>query len=267
MAEPVPGLWLLGIDSCRYAENTEKDGPVTDGRLDAGRIAWVETVLADALRLGKAVAVFMHHGVVEHFRLQEKSFGDYLVDDFEGIARMLAAYSARVVFTGHYHAQDAVLKRFPDGSFLYDVMTGSLVSTPFVRLVDIDAGGRMAIRSKPVATLPSFAAAGVDFARFATTFIRGRLEDVAVQQLRKRSVPAGDATALAPQIADTMLANYLGDEPPAGPERLAAKGLGLMGRLVVLFYRSKIEALRDDLEPVDNDLDIDLATGAWRAGE
>ena len=149
VAEPVPGLWLLGIDSNRYAENTQKDGPVTDGRLDADRIAWVETVLADALRLGKAVAVFMHHHVVEHFRLEEKSWGEYLVDGFPEIGRMLAAYGVRVVFTGHYHAQDAALARFPDRSYLCDVMTGSLVTTPFVRVVTLDGRGSVAIRSEP----------------------------------------------------------------------------------------------------------------------
>ena len=171
VVEPVPGLWLLGIDSNRYAENTEKDGPVVDGRLDAARIAWVETVLADALQRGKAVAVLMHHGVVEHFRMEEKSWGEYLVDDFPEIGRMLAAYGVRVAFTGHFHAQDAVLARFPGGSYLYDVMTGSLATTPNIRIVTVDAGGRMVIRSEPVASLPSFAAKGVEFAPFVRTYV------------------------------------------------------------------------------------------------
>jgi hypothetical protein len=267
MAEPVPGLWLLGIDSCRYSERTPKDEPVTAGRLDPDRLAWVETVLADALRLGKAVIVFLHHGVVEHFRDQAKSFSEYLVEDFPEIARMLAAHGVRVVFTGHYHAQDAALARFPDGSYLCDVMTGSLITTPFVRFVTVDASGRMAIRSEPIASLPSFAAMGVDFASFAGTFIHERLADVAVQQMRKRSVPVRDTAALAPQIADAMLANCRGDERFTGTERLSTKGLSLMGRLVVLCYKSQIEALWDDLEPADNNLVIDLATGSWRAGE
>ncbi|OHD72586.1 MAG: hypothetical protein A2177_04595 [Spirochaetes bacterium RBG_13_68_11] len=267
VAEPVPGLWLLGIDSCRYTENTPKDGPVTDGRLDADRIAWVETVLAEALRLGKAVTVLMHHGVVEHFRDEEKSWGEYLVDDFPEVGRMLAAYGVRAAFTGHFHAQDAALARFPDGSYLYDVMTGSLATAPNVRIVSVDAGGRMAIRSEPVASLPSFAAKGVDFASFARTYVHDRIAGIAVATMRKMLVPVRDTAVLAPQIADAFLASYWGDERFTGTERLRRKGLSLMGRIVVANQKNKVEPLWDDLEPADNDLVIDLATGSWRTGE
>jgi 3',5'-cyclic AMP phosphodiesterase CpdA len=266
VAEPVPGLWLLGIDTCRYMENTPKDGPVTDGRLDPHRIAWVESVLAEALRLGKAVTVFMHHGVIEHFRDEAKSWGEYLVDDFPEVGRMLAAYGVRVAFTGHFHAQDAVLARFPDGSCLYDVMTGSLASAPNVRIVSVDTGGRMAIRSEPVASLPSFAAKGVDFAAFARTYVHDRIAGIAVATMRKMFVPVRDTVVLAPQIADAFLAAYSGDERFTGTERLTRKGLSLMGRIVVANQKNKIEPLWDDLEPVDNNLVIDLATGSWRAG-
>jgi hypothetical protein len=267
VAEPVPGLWLLGIDSCRYAENTEKDGPVTDGRLDAARIAWVESVLAEALQLGKAVIAFMHHGVVEHFRLEEKSWGMYLVDDFPEIGRMLAAYGVRVAFTGHFHAQDAVLARFPDSSYLYEVMTGSLATTPNVRIVSVDDEGRMAIRSEPVTSLPSFAAKGVEFAPFVRTYVHDQIAGIAVDTMSKLHVPDRDTAVLAPQIADAFLANYWGDERFTGTERLRRKGLSLMGRIVVANQRNKVEPLWDDLEPADNSLVIDLATGSWRAGE
>jgi len=265
VAEPVPGLWLLGIDACRYAENTEKDGPVTDGRLDTDRAAWVETVLADALRLGKAVTVVMHHGLVEHFPKQEKSWGEYLVDDHREIGRMLAACGVKVAFTGHFHAQDVSLARFPDGSFLFDVMTGSLATSPNVRFVTVEAGS-MSLRSEPVAALPSLASAGVDFPAYARATVHDRVAGIAVATMRKMHVPVRDTDVLAPQIADAFVANYWGDERFTGTERLTEKGLSLMGKLVVANQRNKVEPLWDDLEPADNDLVIDLATGAWRAG-
>lgn len=266
VAEPVPGLWLLGIDSNRYHENTPKDGPVTDGRLDADRIAWIETVLAEALRLGKAVVVTMHHGVAEHFRHEEKSWGEYLVDDYPEIGRMLAAYGVRVVFTGHFHANDAAFARYPDGAYLLDVMTGALSSAPIVRFVTIDAGS-MSIRSQSVDRLPSFAARGADFASFARTYVHDRIAGIAVATMRKMLVPVRDTDVLAPQIADAFLAAYWGDERFTGTERLARKGLSLMGRIVVANQKNKIEPLWDDLAPADNDLAVDLATGSWRALE
>jgi hypothetical protein len=266
VAEPVPGLWLLGIDSNRYLENTPKEGPVTDGRLDAGRLAWVETQLADALRLGKAVLVLMHHGIVEHFPKEEKSWGEYLVDDYSEIGRMFAAYGARVAFTGHFHSQDVALARFADGSWLYDVITGAICTAPSVRFVTVE-GGRMSIRSEPVASLPSLAATGVDLPSFARKFIHDRVAGIATATMRKMHVPVRDTEVLAPEIADAFVANYWGDERFTGTERLTTKGLSLMGKIVVASQKNKVEPLWDDLEPVDNDLVIDLATGAWQPGD
>jgi Calcineurin-like phosphoesterase len=265
VAEPVPGLWILGIDSNRYLENTPKGGPVTDGRLDAARLAWVESALADALRLGKAVVVLMHHGIVEHFPMEAKSWGEYLVDDYPEIGRMFAAYGAHVAFTGHFHAQDVALARFPDGSWLYDVMTGALSTAPNVRFVAVD-GGRMSIRSQPVASLPSLAAAGVDFPSYARKFVHDRVAGIGVATMRKMHVRTRDTDVLAPEIADAFVANYWGDERFTGTERLTKKGLGLMGKLVVANQKNKVEPLWDDLEPVDNNLVIDLATGSWTPG-
>lgn len=267
VAEPVPGLWLLGIDACRYAENRPGRSPVTGGRLHRESLAWIETALADALRLGKAVIVFMHHGLVEHFPGQARSFDEYLVEDYPEIGRMLAGYGVRAAFTGHFHAQDAVLARFPGGSFLFDIMTGSLVTVPNVRFGTVDPGGSMAIRSEPITDLPSFSAAGRDFGAYAREFVRERIAEIAVREMRKMLVPARDAEALAPRIADAFIANYRGDERFAGGERLPTKGLSLMGRIVVGIQRSKIEGLWDDLAPPDNDLVIDLVTGAWRAAD
>jgi 3',5'-cyclic AMP phosphodiesterase CpdA len=267
VAEPVTGLWLLGIDACRYAENRPGRHPVTGGRLGRESLAWIETMLAGARRLGKAVIVFMHHGLVEHFPGQARSFDEYLVEDHPEIGRMLAGYGVRTAFTGHFHSQDAVLARFTGDSFLFDVMTGSLATVPNVRFVTVGPDGNMAIDSEPITDLPSFAAAGRDFGAYAREFVRERIAAIAVREMRKMLVPARDAQALAPRIADAFVANYRGDERFTGGERLPTKGLSLMGRIVVGIQKSKIEGLWDDREPADNDLVIDLAAGTWRTGD
>ncbi len=237
---------------------------MTGGRLTRESLAWIETALADALRLGKALIVFMHHGLIEHFPGQAKSFDEYLVEDYPEIGRMLAGYGARTAFTGHFHAQDAVLARFADGSFLFDIMTGSLSTVPNIRFVTIDPGGSMALDSEPIVEIPSFASAGRDFGAYAREFVRERIAAIAVREMRKMLVPARDAAVLAPRIADAFVANYRGDERFSGGERLPTSGLSLMGRIVVGIQKAKIEGLWDDLEPADNDLVIDLATGSWR---
>ncbi len=64
-------------------------------RWDRARLrSAARSVLAEALRLGKSVTVFMHHGVIEHFRDEAKSWGEYLVEDFPEVGRMLASDAA-----------------------------------------------------------------------------------------------------------------------------------------------------------------------------
>ena len=168
VTEPVPGLWLLAVDSASYAENMKKGAPVTGGGLTQDRIDWMEGVLADAQRRDKAVIVMMHHGVVEHFAGETKYFGDYLVNGWQQVSEMLAAWNVRAVFTGHFHSQDVTTGKTKNGKFLYDIETGSLVSFPSpVRTVQITATQKMVITSSFISELPSFAARGTDFWKYS----------------------------------------------------------------------------------------------------
>lgn len=260
VAEPVPGLWLLAIDSCDYADNLRAGSPATRGRLDSGRRAWVEGRLEDAARRGKAVIAFLHHGLIEHFRGQRKYAGMFLLDDGSEIARMLAAWGVRVVFTGHFHAQDAVRASWDDGSFLYDVETGSLVTAPVpVRLIDVDETGRMSISTRRVTSIPSFRAAGKDFASYAEQFTRQGVSTVAVDIMRRLWVSSGKAAVLAPQASDAFLAHYEGDERFSGERRLRLRDVNLITRLLAGAAPDLLEELWNDLPPADNDLAIDLS--------
>ena len=68
VAEPVPGLWLLAVDSASYADNPRRTAPETGSGLTQSRVAWIESMLGRAIEMQKAVIVMLHHGVVEHFR-------------------------------------------------------------------------------------------------------------------------------------------------------------------------------------------------------
>jgi 3',5'-cyclic AMP phosphodiesterase CpdA len=129
VAEPKAGLWLLALDACRYSENQEDQPPITDGAFSAATVTWIEDMLAEAAKTHRAVIVMMHHGVMEHYQGQEKYYGEYIVDDYARIARLFAMYHVRMVFTGHYHAQDVTLERWTASErVLYDIETGSLVT-------------------------------------------------------------------------------------------------------------------------------------------
>ncbi|HEQ72261.1 MAG TPA: metallophosphoesterase, partial [Spirochaetia bacterium] len=61
VAEPVPGLWLFGLDSCTYERNSPSLPTSTGGRFSPETFGWIEHELMEARRLGKTVIGFMHH--------------------------------------------------------------------------------------------------------------------------------------------------------------------------------------------------------------
>lgn len=267
VAEPVPGLWLLAVDSANYAHNAGKKESVTGGGLTQARITWIESTLAEALRRGKAVIVMMHHGVIEHYPGNAKYYPEYLVNDWQQVSQMLTAYHARAVFTGHFHAQDITLKSDPNGLFLYDIETGSLPTFPDpMRSVAIGADQRMTIASSFIKKLPSFTAKGVDFWKYSEDFIRTAGAAIGVKTMKGLGVSQRDADALAPQVADALIAHFRGDEHFTGTVMLGAPHLGLMGSLAVALKKDEIASLWTDLPPADNDITINLSTGDWTPG-
>ena len=215
----------------------------------------------------KAVIVMLHHGVVEHYHGNDKYYPDYLVNGWRDFSRMLAAYHARVVFSGHFHAQDITLARMPGSGFLYDIETGSLPTYPDpLRVVEISQGDQqMKVASSFIEDLPSYREKGIDFWAYSRDFIEKAGAAIGIKTMRSLGVSERDAEILSPQVADALTANLRGDEHFTGTEMLGAPGLGLMGKLVVSMRKSQVEGLWTDLEPPDNDVTISLSTGAWSA--
>ncbi len=264
VAEPVEGLWLLALDSCDYTENPGKEEPETNGRFTRETVSWIENVLSTALENGKGVIAFMHHGILEHYDSQEKHYGEYIVDEYEKISRMLAEYRVRTVFTGHYHAQDITLKEWEPGKFIYDIETGSLITYPSpVRFVTIDSNQKMHIESRFVEDLPGFSGAEETFVEYARNYVHQGISGIAITTMEGLKVKPEAARRLAPGIADAFVAHYQGDEVFPGGEMLPTRGIGFMGKLVVANRRSLIEGLWQDLPPADNEIVIDLTTGEW----
>ena len=259
VAEPLPGLRILALDGCLYREEPVDGHTPPGGRLSEATLAWIDATLADAAVEGKAVLAILHHGVVEHYPSQKKHYGDYLVEDFPEVARMLAAYNVRLVFTGHYHAQDITLQRWDDGKFIYDVETGSLVTYPCpIRTASI-RDNLLRLDSLFVERIPS---RPEGFQAFARDHTSNGIIGIAVDTMLDLKVKEEDALFIAPQVARAFLAHYRGDEQP--PEVILDRtGVGFMGRLVLWNRGSLIRGLWQDLEPPDDGIVVDLGDGSW----
>lgn len=261
VAEPVSGLWLLAIDSCKYDQSRQAGSNVISGRIRPETMTWIEAKLHQAQAGGKLVIAFMHHGLNQHFVGQNEQFGQYLVDDWPYASAQLARAGLKVIFTGHYHSQDAaylVNETLRPVSALCDVETASLVQYPCAfRIVTLDTNNVLEIESRRVTHIAADTG-GVPFQQYAENFLRARLPTLVARQLAARfNLPKADATKAAPIVADALIANYVGDETPPhetqalidewvnGPELRRTLGLLLRG-------------IWTDLPPTDNGCLLEL---------
>ncbi len=107
---------LIAIDSCIYGED---NGQVTDSTLN-----WVLAQAEKAKADGKNVMAMMHHSLLPHFSVQP------MIKNYAKIAEKMANAGIKVVFSGHLHANDVSVANTKEGNTIYDIQTGSLITSP-----------------------------------------------------------------------------------------------------------------------------------------
>lgn len=141
VAQPVEGLTVIAMDTCRYSSDNTSNGDdehETSGAISADLEKWVIEQTAAAKARGDLVIGLEHHGLVPHFDVQPTILPMYLVNGYERIAQEYADAGMSVVFTGHMHAVDIAAMTTKAGNTFYDIETGSALTYPCpVRFVDL----------------------------------------------------------------------------------------------------------------------------------
>lgn len=258
IVEPVQGLWLFGMDSCRYRENKKNKYPITGGKFYKQTLAWIEAMLILARKQNKAVIGIAHHSIIEHYKGQKKYMPNYIIDNYKEISRMFAFYGMKVIFTGHHHAQDITVNNWQNNNKilnLYDVETGSLAMPPFpYREVSI-SNNTMSIKTKKIYSIPSIPN---DLQKYGENFIYLSSVRVVNYYLKIALISKKSSAIVAPQLVKSFVTHVKGDEKK--PEKvLDMKGVGLWARFVVLFRKKMAESFYTDLPPADNNVIIELS--------
>ena len=107
---------LIAIDSCIYGKD--------DGEINSSVMQWIREQAEAAKADGKELIGMMHHSILPHFYLQP------MIDDYYTLAEQLADMGINLVFTGHIHANDISSAKTKSGNTIYDVQTGSLITSP-----------------------------------------------------------------------------------------------------------------------------------------
>lgn len=260
VAEIVPGLRLLALDSCIYGD--QAGSAVTAGRLTEPTRAWIDAQLSLAASQGTRVIAMMHHGLVEHFTDQSVAFGEYLVSDRDAVAALLSHGGVGAVFTGHFHANDVTQGR-PSGSAksIFDIETGSTVTFPSpYRLVDV-LGDTLTITTKHVLAIDRDLEGGADFQSYAKARLRADVSRSLSHLLEEPpySLSADTVTRISPWLADATVAHYAGDEVMPADVPGEVQSLLSSGSSVQMMAGMMLRSIWSDLPPADNDLVLNLA--------
>lgn len=259
VVEPVPGLWLLALDTCKWRDNQPGHESPIGGAYSLQTFQWIERMLMQSQKEGKAVIVFQHHGILEHYPHNKKFYSDYMVDDFERAGSMLSNFGVDLVFSGHFHAQDITLKTFDNPRrVIYDIETGSLVTAPCpYRRVAIDANQKAVIESRFISAISS---RPENFTAYAADYVYNGTIKLADAKLTEYKVSEPDRIKFNPQVARAYVTHLNGDEKKRAV--IDTDGVGLWAKVVMFKQEDLLYGWTTDLPPADNRLTIDLATGA-----
>ena len=261
---------LIVMDSGIYNDDKENPEQQTAGRLTESTMAWVKEQIQDAIADGRRPVGMMHHGLVPHTSIQPTMFSEYLVENYTQVAQELADAGMNLVFTGHFHSQDVSMTTTQEENVLYDVETGSLVTSPCpVRYVSLgeDEFGYTTGHITEVEGIDNFPAyAG----QFLQEGMEGLVESMlpAVLMQLDPSLTYEQAVAAAQQMANTELvpdsgitvksmlasafaAHYAGDEEmPALVGQIVAQ-LGQSENPAYQLLASVTTGLYTDAQPGD----------------
>jgi hypothetical protein len=256
IAQPSPGLWILGIDDCKYREN-KPDSDVTAGKITPQTMQWIQSQMEIAKQKNIMVLGLMHHNMIEHYAGQSVLDPDYVTDNWETNADKLRSLGMNIIFTGHYHANDIAL-RGEGSTRLYDIETGALIHTPVCyRIVDLNLTKReLDVTTKYITSIPASIPGGLDFVTYSNNFLSTRLDGIFSYRLTQPPFlfTPTVAASIAPTFRNAFLAHTNGDEKISAEEQAKVNAFG---QTSPIGYQA-LMTLWTDLNPADNTLNIKL---------
>ena len=250
ISQPYRGLWILAIDDCEYYNNTTT--ALVPGKIKPETMAWILGKLREARQKNITVLSMMHHGILEHFTNQETIDAGYVTNDWQNQADKLMNAGLKVMFTGHYHANDIAMRGSDETNVLYDIETGSLVTPPSpYRLITL-TNNELEITTRKITSINCAMPGGLSFTDYSNAFITAHMDGYFEYVFTNLyGMDPTMASGLAPFFRDGWMAHYAGDE--LMPDGIMDVIGGLPDPLNGALY-----SIWTDLTPADNKLHINL---------
>lgn len=218
LAKPYDDLWLLAIDASKY-EEYGPEGDVAAGRIKEATFSWLLQKLAEAKAANVTVFAMMHHNLVEHYTNQSVLDPGYVIDDWQAKVHALMDAGLKIIFTGHYHANDITTYTHNSKS-VTDIQTGSLVTAPMPYRLITMKNKKLEIETRHVTSLPVAMPGGVSFTQYSGQFLSGHLDNYFYQFLQNAfGAPEPVASFAAPIYRNAIMAHFAGDESMPAADR------------------------------------------------
>jgi 3',5'-cyclic AMP phosphodiesterase CpdA len=283
--DPVPGLRIVVMDSALYENNIANNAPETAGAFSTDRLNWIKAQIAEGVNQGKIVIGMMHHGVTNHFSMQSQFFPEYVINNASQVASELSSQGMKVVFTGHFHAQDVTKYESANGDFIFDVETGSLVTYPVpYRLMELNPDGSLTIETRKVFGI-DYNIGGKSFQNYACDYLKQGLSELIPGMLTgiimqmQPGLSQADALTAANNAAsqsltstltvkdclvNALVAHYSGDEQINSQLLTLYQGMTQSSNTLTSTLGAALLSLCTDLNPSDNNAFINLINGDFQ---
>jgi len=261
LAKPKSKVWILGIDVCEYDLNISSNEPITAGRFKPETYKWVLARLEEAKVAGATVIGMMHHGLTEHYTGQSISFPEYVVEGWDTISVRLADAGLKLMFTGHYHANDITKRTGTGSNFIFDIETGSSVTSPCpYRVMNLNIDKSFDIVTKSITGI-NYNTNGKTFQAYAKDYLINGMTGIVKYTLMQPpySLDNGTATTMTPHVVSAYVSHYAGDEKTPASEQAFIDYLNNNGQAS---FGGMLTSLWTDLSPADNNGVLDLNNGS-----
>jgi len=262
VSEPLPGLWLIAIDACKYWDGIPFSLMV-GGSIKQETMTWILARVAEAEAKGKTVFGMMHPGILNHFTNEDIMFKGFVVDRSSTVSDSLMNAGLRVMLTGHFHAND-IVKKTSGNTFLFDIETGSTVVYPCpYRMITYLKDSALIISTNTITHNDYPLPAGQTFSYYVKKKAYVNLDSLLTKAFTSSNCTYETARIFAPRIRNAMMAHFAGDERLFSTHEMDSIDLTVT-RLGSNFswLRPFCLSIWTDLPPTDNSVMIYLKSGA-----
>jgi hypothetical protein len=261
VSEPLPGLWLIAIDACKYWDGIPLSLMV-GGSIKQETMTWILARSAEAEAKGKTVFGMMHHGILNHFKDEDILFKGFVLDRWSTVSDSLMNAGLRIMFTGHFHAND-IVKKTSGNTFLFDIETGSTVCYPCpYRMITYLKDSALIISTNTITHIDYPLPVGQTFSYYVKQKACVNLDSLLTKSYTSSNCTYETARIFAPRIRNAIMAHFAGDERLFSTHEMDSIDLTIT-RLGSNFswLRPYCITIWTDLPPSDNSLMIYLKSG------